>query len=179
MVGCWQGKPRVLGEKPVPVPPCPSQNSYGLAWDWTRAIAVRIGWLTALAMARPRRIVSGAGVSSPVTHRYWGAHPASNAMGTRGDFLWGKVAGEPITRVYLMPRWRMSGGSSTSPYASMTYTRTAVLNLLHFIPVSTTFRQTSILSPPKTSRMRMLLLSEDVCLGLIVRYIACLLSLFS
>jgi hypothetical protein len=49
----WQGKPEVLGEKPVPVTLCPTQIAHGLTRDRTRAAAVR-GWrLTAWALARP------------------------------------------------------------------------------------------------------------------------------
>jgi hypothetical protein len=33
----WQGKSEVLGEEPVPVPPCPPQIPHGLVWDWNRA----------------------------------------------------------------------------------------------------------------------------------------------
>jgi len=29
----WQGKTRVLREKPVPVTPCPPQISFGLNWN--------------------------------------------------------------------------------------------------------------------------------------------------
>ena len=50
----WQGKTKVLGEEPVPVPHCPPQIPHGLTWDRTRTSAVG-GWrLTAWAMARPR-----------------------------------------------------------------------------------------------------------------------------
>jgi BMFP domain-containing protein YqiC len=47
------GENRQLGEKPVPVPLCPPQISYGLTWDRTRASVVRGRRLTAWAMARP------------------------------------------------------------------------------------------------------------------------------
>jgi hypothetical protein len=54
----WQGKPEVLGEKPVPVPLCPSQILHGLTLDWTRAFAVTAPRLTAWAMVRPFLFVS-------------------------------------------------------------------------------------------------------------------------
>ena len=50
---CWQGKTKVLWEKPVPVPLCSPQITHGLNWDYTWASAVR-GWkLTAQAIAQP------------------------------------------------------------------------------------------------------------------------------
>jgi hypothetical protein len=42
----WQGKTEVLGENPVPVPPCPLQIPYGLTQDRTRASAVSSRRLT-------------------------------------------------------------------------------------------------------------------------------------
>jgi hypothetical protein len=35
------GETEVLGEKPITVPLCPPQISYGLTWDRTRTFAVR------------------------------------------------------------------------------------------------------------------------------------------
>jgi hypothetical protein len=49
----WQGKPEVLGEKPVPVPLCPPQILHGPTRARTRASAVGGRRLTAWAMARP------------------------------------------------------------------------------------------------------------------------------
>jgi hypothetical protein len=49
----WQGKTEELGEKPVPVPPCPSQILHGLSRARSRASAVTGRRLTAWAMARP------------------------------------------------------------------------------------------------------------------------------
>jgi hypothetical protein len=49
----WQGKTKVLGQKPVPVPLCPPQIPHGLSRDQTRASAVGGRRLTASAMARP------------------------------------------------------------------------------------------------------------------------------
>jgi hypothetical protein len=48
-----RGKPKYSGEKPVPVPLCPSQIPHGLTRDRTRASAVGGRRLTASAMARP------------------------------------------------------------------------------------------------------------------------------
>jgi hypothetical protein len=48
----WQGKTKVLGGKPVPVPLCPPQIPHGLTRDRTRASAVEGRRLTAWAMAR-------------------------------------------------------------------------------------------------------------------------------
>jgi hypothetical protein len=47
------GETEVLREKPVTVPVCPQQMSHGLAWDSTRASAVKGKQLTAGAMALP------------------------------------------------------------------------------------------------------------------------------
>jgi hypothetical protein len=49
----WQGKTEELGEKPVPVPLCPSQISHGLTRARIRASAVRGRRLTTWDMARP------------------------------------------------------------------------------------------------------------------------------
>jgi hypothetical protein len=48
-----QGKTKVLGEKPVPVPLCPPQTPRGLTRDRNRASAVEDRRLTAWALARP------------------------------------------------------------------------------------------------------------------------------
>ena len=50
------GDTEVLREKPVTVPLCPPQMSHGLAWDRTRASAVKGKQLTACAMALPLNI---------------------------------------------------------------------------------------------------------------------------
>jgi hypothetical protein len=52
------GKNRSIGEKPVPGPLCPPQIPHGLAWDRTRASAVRGRRLTAWAMARTKSKVT-------------------------------------------------------------------------------------------------------------------------
>jgi hypothetical protein len=49
----WQGKTEELGDKPVPVPPCPPQIPHGLTQARTRASAVGGRRLTTWAMARP------------------------------------------------------------------------------------------------------------------------------
>lgn len=47
----WQGKTKVVGEKPTPETP---QISHRLTWDRTRASAVRIRRLAALDVAQPQ-----------------------------------------------------------------------------------------------------------------------------
>jgi hypothetical protein len=49
----WQGKTKVLGEKPVLVPLWPPKIPYGLTRDRTWASAATGQWLTAWAMTRP------------------------------------------------------------------------------------------------------------------------------
>jgi hypothetical protein len=51
-----RGKPKYLGEKPVPMPLCPPQIPHGLTRYRTRASAVRTRRLTAWAMARPKAV---------------------------------------------------------------------------------------------------------------------------
>jgi hypothetical protein len=57
MGGRWKGyrhgKNEVLGEKPVPVPFCPTHIPHIPPWDWNRAYSVSDCWLTAGAMAWP------------------------------------------------------------------------------------------------------------------------------
>jgi len=48
----WQGKTEILGENPVLVSLCPPQIPHILAWNRTRALAVRGRRLTAWATAR-------------------------------------------------------------------------------------------------------------------------------
>jgi hypothetical protein len=50
----WQGKTKVLGKKPVPVPLCPPQIPHGPTRDWTRTSAVR-GWLTLWSVSQNSR----------------------------------------------------------------------------------------------------------------------------
>jgi hypothetical protein len=48
----WQGKPSVLGAKPVSVPFHPRQIPHALTLDWTRASVVRGQGLTALSVSQ-------------------------------------------------------------------------------------------------------------------------------
>jgi hypothetical protein len=64
----WQGKPEVLGEKPVPVPLCSPQTPHAFNRDRTRASAVRGRRLTAWAMARPVVCLTDCGTKQTMKH---------------------------------------------------------------------------------------------------------------
>jgi len=77
----WQGKTKSLGEGTVPVPFCPKQISYGLAWDRIQISGVRtrlIFWALAWADSRllrtlHTRVQSQGHVKSVVNKRASGA----------------------------------------------------------------------------------------------------------
>jgi hypothetical protein len=96
----WQGKTKVRGEKPVPVPHCPQQIPHGLTRDRTRASAVRGRPVTAWAMARPLLAFNSSAVMESWVLSQW----------SRKKLSLYRVAFQNTSRLHfsdLLPSWNV------------------------------------------------------------------------